>query len=84
MHVKECDTWGTLCIINDDGNHVAEMVAKFRDDKGTAQKMAAAQKMYEALEKVSDWFGKLEDWSGVGDPDIDAISDAIRKARGEE
>lgn len=45
--------------------------------------IASAPDLLDALEEVMRWFGKLEDWTGVGDPDIDAWRAAIKKAKGE-
>jgi hypothetical protein len=44
--------------------------------------MAASPDMIEALEETKKWFSKLQDWSGVGDPPIELIEQAIKKALG--
>lgn len=44
--------------------------------------IAAAPDLLEALKDAMTWFSKLEDWSGVGDPDLDKYRAAIAKAEG--
>lgn len=60
--------------------HIASI---FSDKIEDAQLISAAPELLEALMNVSKWFSKLEDWNGVGDPDLDQIKQAIQKALGE-
>lgn len=53
-------------------------------DEADAHLIAAAPTLLEALQDAIEWFSKLKDWSGVGDPDIEKYRAAIRKAKGEE
>lgn len=46
-----------------------------------ARVIAAAPDLLEQAEKALAWFLKLQDWSGVGDPDIDGLRAAINKAK---
>jgi len=49
-----------------------------------AQLITAAPELLKALINIKEWFSKLEDWSGIGDPNLDEINSAIQKALGEE
>ena len=40
--------------------------------------------LLEALKDAVQWFSKLEDWSGVGDPNIDVYTAAIKAVEGEK
>jgi len=42
----------------------------------------AAPLLLEALEDAMQWFSKLKDWSGVGDPNVKMYSKAIALAKG--
>jgi hypothetical protein len=56
----------------------------FNDDSeiiANAHLIAAAPKLLEALEHVTEWLNKLTDWEGVGDPDVPLIQAALRAAR---
>jgi len=52
------------------------------EEIANANLIAAAPEMYHALKHVKEWFGKLKDWEGVGDPDVVEIMFAIDKAEG--
>ena len=47
-----------------------------------ARLIAAAPDLLDALEDAVKWFSKLDDWSGVGDPNIEKYVDAIEKVKG--
>ena len=49
-----------------------------------ARLIAAAPDLLDALEDAMAWFANLDDWSGVGDPDIEKYRAAIQKATGAE
>jgi len=53
------------------------------EQKANARLIAAAPDLYEALTEALRWIGKLSDWYGVGDPDIDKWRATIKKAKGE-
>lgn len=83
---------GRMMNIQADANkpHATTLVYLYghRDARHAAAEIAAEADMViaellNALEEVMRWFGKLEDWSGVGDPDIDAWRAVIKKAKGE-
>ncbi|MEJ1438496.1 MAG: hypothetical protein RPU61_14505 [Candidatus Sedimenticola sp. (ex Thyasira tokunagai)] len=61
-----------------DGECVAEIIHSEAD----AVLMAESKNLLEALESAVEWFKKLDDWSGVGDPDLDQMQAAIAKAKG--
>lgn len=48
-----------------------------------ARLISAAPDLLEALEDAVSWFCQLDDWSGVGDPNIGKYKAAIAKAKGE-
>lgn len=48
--------------------------------KANARLIAAAPELLEALRDVMRWVGKLTDWEGVGDPDIETWRKVITKA----
>jgi len=47
-----------------------------------AHLIAAAPELLRELKKVHSWLGKLTDWHGAEDPDLDGIRAAIAKAEG--
>ncbi len=68
----------TICDLNlnvGDMENIDEMTAN-------ANLIAAAPDMYHALKHLKEWFSKLKDWEGVGDPDVVEIMFAIDKAEG--
>lgn len=50
-------------------------------DEANAQLIAAAPDLLQALLKLKEWVGKLEDWKGE-DPPCEAVDAAISKATG--
>ena len=46
--------------------------------------IAAAPELLDALRDMMTWFAQLEDWSGVGDPNIEKCRAAINKAIGKQ
>jgi len=50
------------------------------EEEANAKLIAAAPDLLEALKNAMEWFKKLDDWSGVGDPDIEKYIAAIKKA----
>lgn len=56
--------------------------AAVEEARANARLIAAAPEMLEALQDAMRWFSKLDDWSGVGDPDIAKYEAAIAKATG--
>ena len=49
-----------------------------------ARLIAAAPELLTALEEAIRWIGRLTDWEGAGDPDIDKWRAAHNKAKGEQ
>lgn len=52
------------------------------DNEANARLIAAAPELLDALQDAMRWFAKLEDWCGVGDPNIEKYRAAIAKATG--
>lgn len=53
-----------------------------REAVANARLFAAAPDLLDALEDAMTWFAKLDDWSGVEDPDIEKYRAAIQRATG--
>ena len=85
------DSAGRLFVIAHDKGVVARVTRRvtvrrknpdLSERDSNARLIAAAPEILEALEDAMAWFTKLEDWSGVGDPDIEKYQAAIEKAEG--
>lgn len=62
------------------GNHL-QAISKVRAFLMDFNQMnEAAPAMLKALKDIHAWLGKLKDWSGVGDPDLEGLREAIKKA----
>jgi hypothetical protein len=48
------------------------------------QLKAERDELLTAMQDAVSWFKQLQDWSGVGDPNLDQYLAAIAKAKGEE
>lgn len=73
---READIETAYAIGHRDARHAAAEIATEAD--------TVIADLLDALEDAMRWFGKLKDWSGVGDPDIDKYRAAIKKARDEK
>lgn len=65
---------------------IAEILSGCMGDEtdANARLIAAAPELLNALQDAMRWFGALEDWRGVGDPNIEMYRAAIKEATGGE
>src|SRR5262245_29475448 len=72
---------GGICV-HSDGSAGVRYSPDIDVEDSDARLIAAAPEMYEALQEALRWIGKLNDWEGAGDPDIDKWREALNKAKG--
>ncbi len=73
--------------IEDGGDIICEAPLGWNESmrrwKANARLISAAPDLLEALEEALRWIGKLNDWEGAGDPEIEKWRAARDKAKGE-
>lgn len=84
MWVTYVNKWPDEVVIRSMFPDGAERAWVAKTNAANARLISAAPDLLEALQSAVAWFSRLEDWSGVGDPDIQKYQAAITKATGEQ
>lgn len=61
---------------------LGESIDDAAEEEANARLIAAAPDLLEALQDALSWIGKLSDWAGAEDPNIERYRTAIAKAEG--
>lgn len=83
IHHDLRDSWYKRRVYGEENSLVANIV-NGPESEANARLIAAVPEVAEALEEAIRWIGRLTDWEGAGDPDIDKWRAALNKAKGEQ